>query len=163
MVGAWPAGGCSAEMRFESVEMIEGPPRTAWQERETTPFSDWLDARLRGARMSQRQLAMRAGVHHSTISRLVRYRRTPSFATAVRLARVLDPTGATPIASATDTHPSSPPLRVEHALRSDPSLAASDVRELMRGYLRLRARRSTSEGSRGGPRAELRRVQGGRR
>jgi transcriptional regulator with XRE-family HTH domain len=148
-------------VRSETVKKIESKPQTAWQERETTPFCDWLDTRLRGARMSQRQLAMRAGVHHSTISRLVRYRRTPSFATAVRLARVLDPTGSTPIASAQDAHASSPPMRVEHALRSDPSLAASDVRDLMRRYLRLRAHRGRSVGSRQAPRAELRRVRAG--
>ena len=85
--------------------MIEAQPRTTWPERETTPFSDWLDARLRSARMSQRQLAMRSGVHHSTISRLVRHRRTPSFDTAVRLAKVLDPTGTLPVARPTDPHP----------------------------------------------------------
>ncbi len=150
-------------VRFESVKMIEAQPRTTWPERETTPFSDWLDARLRSARMSQRQLAMRSGVHHSTISRLVRHRRTPSFDTAVRLAKVLDPTGTTPIARPTDAHPSSPPMRVEHALRSDPSLAANDVRDLMRGYLRLRARRDTAVGPRESPRANLHRVRGGQR
>ncbi len=110
-------------------------------DRESMPFADWLDGRLRTARISQRQLAMRAGVHHSTISRLVRQRRTPSFDTAVRLAQVLDPTGTLPIARPRDARSTSPPMRVEYALRSDPSLGAGDVRELMRGYLRLRARR----------------------
>jgi len=83
---------------------------------------------------------MRSGVHHSTISRLIRYRRTPSLVTAVRLAQVLDPTGTTPISPPVDARRTSPPMRVEHALRADPSLSPTDVRELMRGYLRRRGR-----------------------
>jgi transcriptional regulator with XRE-family HTH domain len=133
--------------------------RASWLEPDMTPFCDWLESRRRTAKMSQRQLAMRAGVHHSTISRLVRHRRTPSFTTAVRLARVLDPSGTTPIARPVDARATSPPMRVEHALRSDPSLAAGDVRELMRGYLRLRARRSAGAMATEMPRAELHRVE----
>jgi transcriptional regulator with XRE-family HTH domain len=119
-----------------------------------------MEACRRSARLSQRQLAMRAGVHHSTISRLVRHRRTPSLATAVRLAQVLDPAGTTPIARPIDARTTSPPMRVEHALRSDPNLAASDVRELMRGYLRVRARRSAGAVRNEMPAAELHRVPG---
>ena len=122
------------------------------------PFSDWLEGRLRSARISQRQLAMRAGVHHSTISRLIRYRRTPSLVTAMRLAQVLDPTGTTPIARPAGPRTTSPPMRVEHALRSDPSLSPTDVRELMRGYLRRRGRHSTLAELPAGPRAMLQAV-----
>ena len=145
-------------MKSDSIQTYEAQPPAGRHDRESMPFADWLDGRLRTARISQRQLAMRAGVHHSTISRLVRQRRTPSFDTAVRLAQVLDPTGALPVARPRDTRSTSPPMRVEYALRSDPSLAAGDVRELMRGYLRLRARRHAVASSVEGPRVELRRV-----
>jgi transcriptional regulator with XRE-family HTH domain len=121
-----------------------------------SPFCDWLEAQLRSSRISQRQLAMRAGVHHSTISRLIRHRRTPSLVTAVRLAQVLDPTGASrmPIARPTDPRMTSP-MRVEHALRADPTLSPTDVRDLMRGYLRRRGRHLVSAEQPAGPRAML--------
>lgn len=150
-------------MTSETNLMVETQPDRHPPGAETMPFCDWLDARMRSTRISQRQLAMRAGVHHSTISRLVRQRRTPSFSTAVRLARVLDPTGITPIARPADPRTASPPMRVEYALRADPHLAASDVRELMRGYLRLRARRRTSSVLSEAPPTTLRRIQAGPR
>ena len=142
--------------------MIDLQARARHQDPNSTPFADWLDGRLRRARMSQRQLAMRSGVHHSTISRLIRQRRTPSFATAVRLAQVLDPTGILPISRSRDARSISPAMRVEHALRSDPGLAASDIRDLMHGYLRLRARRTTNTQAAMPPSAALRRVGGTR-
>ena len=144
--------------------MIDLQARARHDESESpsVPFADWLDGRLRAARISQRQLAMRAGVHHSTISRLVRQRRTPSFATAVRLAQVLDPTGTLPVSRGQDVRSMSPPLRVEHALRSDPSLGPRDVREVMRGYLRLRARRRAMASYADRPPTELRQLARGR-
>jgi transcriptional regulator with XRE-family HTH domain len=148
-------------MKSDSIPLIEAQTHSRRPDRESTPFADWLDGRLRTARISQRQLAMRAGVHHSTISRLVRQRRTPSFATAVRLAQVLDPTGTLPVARSGDAPSTSPQMRVEYALRSDPSLRAGDVRDLMRDYLRRRAR-GRGVASSGGPPVELRSVAGSR-
>lgn len=59
---------------------IEPPPR----------FNTWLREQLRERGISQRRLAFRAGVNHSTISRLIRSQRVPSLQTAVRLHRALD-------------------------------------------------------------------------
>lgn len=161
VAAAWGPPGC-VRMRSKSMQVFEAQPHALRHDRESIPFADWLDGRLRTARISQRQLAMRAGVHHSTISRLVRHRRTPSFDTAVRLAQVLDPTGTLPVVRANDPRSTSPPMRVEYALRSDPSLGAGDVRDLMRGYLRLRARRRSVATSDDRPPAELHRVAASR-
>lgn len=150
------------QMKSKSIQLLPAQPHALRHGRESMPFADWLDARLRTARISQRQLAMRAGVHHSTISRLVRHRRTPSFDTAVRLAQVLDPAGSLPVARSMDERSTSPPMRVEYALRSDPNLGASDVRDLMRGYLRVRDRRRSVATPAEGLRAELHRVAGSR-
>jgi transcriptional regulator with XRE-family HTH domain len=126
------------------------------------PFYDWLDTRLRNARISQRQLAMRSGVHHSTISRLVRHRRTPSLSTAIRLARVLEPSGAMPSIRSIDARSTSPPTRVEFALRSDPTLSPTDVRDLMRAYVRRRARHSLAGSPLAGRRPGVVEIERGR-
>ena len=52
-------------------------------------FNLWLRRQLRERPMSQRQLAALSGVDHSTISRLLRHDRTPSLATATKLAGAL--------------------------------------------------------------------------
>lgn len=54
-------------------------------------FCGWLRAAMRDRGMSQRALAMRTGVSHSTISRLLSEDRTPSLDTAVAIIRVLEP------------------------------------------------------------------------
>jgi len=126
-------------------------PKRQRQRTEPNPFGAWVSARLRSMRMSQRQLAMRSGVHHSTISRLINGGRTPSIRTAIRVARILDPKGLNPFVQ----KPADQPIRVEHALRSDPALRPGDVRELMRDYLRVRSdgieddARGTTPGRRG--------------
>lgn len=78
--------------------------------------------------MSGRQLAYRAGVDHSTISRLIRSDRTPSYDTARKLAEVLesDPTNV---------------RTVENAVVRDPVLEREDVDYLLDEYRRLRAQR----------------------
>ena len=113
--------------------------------RETQPFNDWLRSQLKAKRMSQRQLAQQSGVDHSTISRLIRGDRTPSLDTATKLARGLREIrddGETPwyfgqVANGT----SSPPARVEYALRGDEILAEANVRQVMEYYLSIRMRR----------------------
>ena len=108
-------------------------------------FKSWLRAQLAEKKMTQRLLAMRSGVDHSTISRLLSGDRMPSLRTATRLARGLreindDADGPRYFATM-----SNPQLlatsRVEHALRGDDALTDSDVRELLQSYLSIRARR----------------------
>jgi transcriptional regulator with XRE-family HTH domain len=86
-------------------------------------FNDWLRMELKARRMSQRQLAQRSGVAHSTISRIVQHGRVPSMDTATKLARGLRALGAdadTPDAvRAVAIGTAHPTARVEYALRAD--------------------------------------------
>jgi transcriptional regulator with XRE-family HTH domain len=101
-------------------------------------FSEWLLDELRVRRMSQRQLAARAGVHHSTICRLTQGDRIPSLATATKLAQVLGstlgPTSGQSSALA-DAAPQDTIATVEYALRGDRDLSEAQVRHIMRCYL----------------------------
>lgn len=122
-----------------------GRPRTPVQPEDPTPFAAWLRREMRASRLSQRQLARRASVSHSTISRLLSETRQPSYRTAYRLARCLGAlTLNAPPVDDLDDIDSGPSIlaRVEHALRADPLLRGVDVRDLMRAYVRLRRHRS---------------------
>ena len=108
-------------------------------------FGDWLRMQLRVKRMSQRQLAIRSGVDHSTISRLVHGERAPTLATAARLARGLRELGAEDDAigyfgrrSGRSSHAAT---RVELAIRADWTLGETEVRQVMTYYEALRSRR----------------------
>jgi len=107
-------------------------------------FNEWLRSQLRVKKMSQRQLAMQAGVDHSTISRLLRGDRTPSLGTATKLARglreVLDETDTTRYFGVVENATVNPVARVEYALRSDDALSEAQVRRLMESYLSMRTR-----------------------
>jgi transcriptional regulator with XRE-family HTH domain len=107
-------------------------------------FGYSLDRQLKASGLSRRQLAPRAGVDHSTISRLARGQRTPTLDTATKLARVL-PELARTWERRDDSSGSGPgwngPARVELALRSDDWLTARDVRAVMNRYLTIRSRR----------------------
>ena len=107
-------------------------------------FNEWLRSQLRVKKMSQRQLAMQAGVDHSTISRLLRGDRTPSLGTATKLARglreVLDETETTRYFGVVENATVNPVARVEYALRSDDALTEAQVRRLMESYLSMRTR-----------------------
>lgn len=100
-------------------------------------FGVWLRQELRCRRMSQRQLAERSGVDHSTICRILTDGHTPSLRTAARLARSLGaadlPIGRPAVGD------QCPAGRVEHALRSDPSLCEAAVARTMGFYLRERS------------------------
>ncbi|MBA3797044.1 MAG: helix-turn-helix transcriptional regulator [Candidatus Limnocylindrales bacterium] len=108
-------------------------------------FNEWLRLQLKVRKMSQRQLAHRSGVDHSTISRIVRSDRTPSLGTATKLARGLrgslggdaDMTHFFGTVAATATHPTA---RVEYALRADELLSEPQARQVMEFYLALRLR-----------------------
>ncbi|HEY7526532.1 MAG TPA: helix-turn-helix transcriptional regulator [Candidatus Limnocylindria bacterium] len=67
------------------------PPR--WLEDD---FAAWLQERMGERGISQRMLALRAGVSHSSVSRLLSGDRSPSLPTAIALLRVLavEPLGA---------------------------------------------------------------------
>ncbi len=112
---------------------------------EDQAFARWLRAQMRARKMSQRQLAFRSGVDHSTISRLVHGERTPSYRTATRLARGLRALGddgdATGYLGVLAGRTSDPTARVELAVRADETLGESDVRQVMTYYEALRSRR----------------------
>jgi plasmid maintenance system antidote protein VapI len=57
-------------------------------------FAGWLRDSMHARRISTRMLAMRVGVHHTTISRLLHDKRDPQLSTVIALVRVLgnDPT-----------------------------------------------------------------------
>ena len=103
-------------------------------------FNAWLQHRLVTSRLTQRQVAARAGIHHSTISRLLGGDRTPSLRTATSLAHAL----GMPDADATLDEMITPgssrsrPAQVEYALRSDDSLTEAGVRQIMDYYLIVR-------------------------
>jgi hypothetical protein len=52
-------------------------------------FAVWLSRQLRRERISQRELARRGGLDHSTISRILVGARTPSLITVQRIAQVV--------------------------------------------------------------------------
>jgi transcriptional regulator with XRE-family HTH domain len=108
-------------------------------------FDQWLRVQLKARKLTQRQLAHKSGVDHSTISRLMRGDRVPSLRTATMLARSL--------AMAQDLdrldddgldRSGSPAARVEYALRSDDLLSEPKVREIMNVYLAARLRQPRS-------------------
>jgi transcriptional regulator with XRE-family HTH domain len=108
------------------------------------PFVAWLSGRLKEKRMSQRLLALRSGVNHSTISRLLKGDRMPSLSTVTKLTRALGASEGEADAPAffesPNWRPVLPTTRVEYALRGDEALTEADVRELMQAYLSRRLR-----------------------
>jgi transcriptional regulator with XRE-family HTH domain len=52
-------------------------------------FGEWLWRQIREHRISQTQLARKAGLHHSAVSRLVRDEQVPSLATVQALCSAL--------------------------------------------------------------------------
>jgi transcriptional regulator with XRE-family HTH domain len=107
---------------------------------ESRNFSHWLNDQLRARKLTQRQLAYKSGVDHSTISRLTRGIRTPSLRTADRLARSLGMGAGLDDAHRQGPRRTESPLaRVEHALRLDDLLSEAQVRQVMLAYLAIRA------------------------
>jgi transcriptional regulator with XRE-family HTH domain len=92
-----------------------------------------------------RQLAHRSGVDHTTISRLARGDRVPSFDTAAKIVRSLrqahDEADTAHYLGVMAAASSNPEARVEHAVRADDVLGEQDVRLLMEYYVALRTRR----------------------
>jgi transcriptional regulator with XRE-family HTH domain len=98
-------------------------------------FNKWLQAQLRAKRLTQRQLAQKSGVDHSTVSRLLRGERVPSLRTAAMLARGLGWPDELGNYDDRFLGASSPTARVEYALRSDELLDERGVRSIMDMYL----------------------------
>lgn len=106
-------------------------------------FNQWLQLQLRARKLTQRQLAQKSGVDHSTISRLASGDRVPSLRTATRLAHGLGmPQDFVRLDDQILGRSGSPTARVEYALRSDDLLREAEVREIMEVYLAARLRRS---------------------
>ena len=102
-------------------------------------FNEWLQGRLKASGLTQRQLAHKTGVDHSTISRLARGDGVPSLHTAASLARALGmPDGSAVLDDLSFGASCSPAAGVEYALRSDESLTEAQVHELMGIYLAAR-------------------------
>ena len=129
-------------MRRQTVGGQAGQAEPALSERNAEGFREWLVGQLRARKMSQRQLAKKSGVDHSSISRLIRGDRVPSLRTAMRIARGIDPADqdAGGLRPATGTG-ASPAARVEYALRADDRLIEAEVREIMLYYLATRTGR----------------------
>jgi transcriptional regulator with XRE-family HTH domain len=122
------------------ADVLAGSPGPAG-----TSFNRWLEVHLKARRLTQRQLAHKSGVDHSTISRLMRGERIPSLRTATLLARGLGLTGGRDwLEPRSHDETARAPARVEHALRLDQVLTEAQVREVMLVYLtaRLGPRRS---------------------
>jgi transcriptional regulator with XRE-family HTH domain len=126
-------------MRIVTTDRQAQADAPALAARKVEGFHRWLQDQLKARNMSQRQLAQRSGVDHSSISRLVRGDRLPSLHTAMRLARGIDPSlrdpggfGAGAVAGISAT------ARVEYALRVDDRLTEADVRDIMLYYLATR-------------------------
>jgi transcriptional regulator with XRE-family HTH domain len=108
-------------------------------------FSRWLAAELRARRLSQRALAGRSRVDHSTISRILRGDRVPSLGTTTRIAEALGAHSGGEILADPGADTSSVG-RTRDALEADPALNELDVAAVMRLYLRVRSRRSRRSG-----------------
>jgi DNA-binding XRE family transcriptional regulator len=61
----------------------------ALSEKLDLSFAVWLSRQLRRQRISQRELARRGGLDHSTISRILMGARAPSWSTMQRIAQVV--------------------------------------------------------------------------
>ena len=105
-------------------------------------FRVWLANEMRRRRMSQRMLGERAGVNHSTISRLLRAGRTPSTETMVALATALGADLPGYLAPAPTQRPID--TRIRRAL-TDLGVDPTVTDEMLAVYRRSRIRRSDSD------------------
>jgi plasmid maintenance system antidote protein VapI len=114
---------------------------------ESRDLGAWLRAELAARGMTQRQLGKSAGLHHSTISRLLRGERGPTFATVLQLEAALDRGGPLLAQVAQSAmHPAS----LSAMLRNDGYLTDAQIAEVVTVYARLVAARASSGASRPG-------------
>ena len=76
----------TAPVIFASTEPLTVP--LGWLDDD---FATWLKNRMEDRAISQRMLALRAGVSPASVSRLLRGERVPTLSTALALLRVLGP------------------------------------------------------------------------
>jgi transcriptional regulator with XRE-family HTH domain len=107
-------------------------------------FAGWLRRELEVRRISQRVLASRCGVDHSTISRLLTSSRAPSLATAMKLAAGLRPLGTGEVVwlhgLSARARRGDGPADVLAALAEDPQLSPAQVAQVHDYYLGVRSR-----------------------
>src|SRR4051812_17626053 len=96
-------------------------------------FGAWVRERLHARGMSQRQLARRAAVHPSTVSRILRGA-VPTLATALALQDALDP--MEPGGPAPDV-PELHPALLSAMLRRDGFLTNDEIDEFVSTYAQL--------------------------
>jgi transcriptional regulator with XRE-family HTH domain len=100
--------------------MTKGQPERLVMATEPGPstgtFNAWLQARLKASRLTQRELARKSGVDHSTISRLLRRDRTPMLGTVALLAHALGVPDDPARSGTFVARSGSRPARVEYAL-----------------------------------------------
>jgi transcriptional regulator with XRE-family HTH domain len=103
----------------------------------------WLRAELRRRRISQRLLAQRSGIDHSTISRIISGSRSPTLDTLASLAkglRIVDADVASLLELLTlsvaedETSADQIARAIENAVRADPVLSEQDVNALLEQY-----------------------------
>ncbi len=99
-------------------------------------FREWLAQQMLARRISQRALAFRSGVNHSTVSRLLTTDRTPSLETAGRLAAALGVALPSFIGSA---RAPAPPEVVRQTLL-DLGLTCGEVEMILAAYRRRHLR-----------------------
>jgi DNA-binding XRE family transcriptional regulator len=79
----------------KQAKPVAGPAPAAEKHATSLPprldlsFAIWLSRQLRRQRISQRELARRGGLDHSTISRILVGARAPSWSTVQRIAQVV--------------------------------------------------------------------------
>jgi transcriptional regulator with XRE-family HTH domain len=104
-------------------------------------YGQHLRRELRARNWTLRYCALRSGVDHTTISRLVRGTRVPSLETARRLDEAFDgPAGSLGPARGTDSAAVDPLKRLADALKHDPALDRHSVDRVLRYYAHIRSR-----------------------
>jgi transcriptional regulator with XRE-family HTH domain len=107
-------------------------------------FGAWMRTRLRARGLSQRQLAARTGVHHSTISRLLRGQAQASLRTVLLIQAALEPdTGVRHLKGPDPLHP----VALSTMLRSDGLLSNDEIAAVVQLYSRLLADKPGAEQS----------------
>jgi transcriptional regulator with XRE-family HTH domain len=133
---------------------LDGPDATSGSLR----FRAYLVAEMRRRRWTQRYLAARSGVDHSTISRILTQTRSPSLETVERLRDALR--GGSLGGSHDWTGLPATVRTVADALTADPRMDPDRVNEVIDFYVQVRARRRHPGGFT--PTPAIRRVAGSR-
>ena len=106
-------------------------------------FGEHLRRELRARNWTIRYFALRSGVDHSTISRLMKGQREPTLATAIRLDAALHGPSPSADPGIPGRGASFDPLdRIGAALSEDPVLDRRSVDEVLRYYQHVRSRSS---------------------